>query len=171
MKSDSTATATWWSRRQQGSKPATTLERDSTAAGSTPRRGLPASGDPGISQRFRILLLCALVFLTGTNALGQTAPGTIITNQAHATYLDPRGDLLTIQSNQIDISTVAIRSPATLDIHAGYGKRHRRSRWSDLVRSRRRGIPGIAGPDPARRRHHRSKPTTNTGCNRHVQRR
>ena len=59
--------------------------------------------------------MCALVFLNGTNALGQTAPDTIITNQAHATYLDPRGDLLTIQSNQIDISTVAIRSPATLE--------------------------------------------------------
>ena len=110
MKSDSTAT--WWPCRQHESKPATTLERDSAAAGNPARRGFPASGESGISQRFRVVLLCTLVFLTSTNALGQTAPGTIITNQAHATYLDPRGDLLTMQSNQIDISTVAIRTHA-----------------------------------------------------------
>ncbi|MBT8110648.1 MAG: DUF11 domain-containing protein, partial [Gammaproteobacteria bacterium] len=52
--------------------------------------------------------------MTSTNAFGQTAPGTTITNQARATYVDPRGDLLTIPSNQIDINTVAIRTPATL---------------------------------------------------------
>ena len=114
MKSDSTATATWWPCRQHESKPATTLERDSAAAGNTARRGLPASGDPGISQRLRVVLLCALAFLSSPNALGQTAPGTIITNQARAAYLDPRGDLLTIQSNQVDVSTVAIRTLATL---------------------------------------------------------
>ncbi len=102
MKSDSTATATWWPCRQHESKPATTLERDSAAAGNT------------ASQRFRVVLLCALAFLTSTNAFAQTAPGTTITNQASAAYLDPRGDLLTIPSNQIDINTVAIRTLATL---------------------------------------------------------
>ncbi|MDH3303713.1 MAG: OmpA family protein [Gammaproteobacteria bacterium] len=52
--------------------------------------------------------------MINTTAFGQTAPDTIITNQAQASYIDPAGNPVTIESNQIDVTTVAIRTLATV---------------------------------------------------------
>ena len=63
------------------------------------------------------LLLWILAFLPTGNALGQTVPGTIIVNQAATSYIDPTGSPVTVQSNPVQIITVATRTLATLTFY------------------------------------------------------
>jgi len=111
---DSTATVTWWPCRQRKSRPDTTLKRDQAAAGRITRCGFPASIDRGFQMKNLRVLLWIFVILCAGNASGQTAPGTILSNQAEASYIDPGGTPVTVPSNQIDIITVATRTLATL---------------------------------------------------------
>ncbi|MGB5622266.1 MAG: hypothetical protein WBN65_07215, partial [Gammaproteobacteria bacterium] len=55
--------------------------------------------------------------LVSVNAFGQTLPGTLIQNQAEASYLDPGGVTVTVSSNPVDIITVATRTPADLSFN------------------------------------------------------
>jgi len=64
----------------------------------------------------RVLLWIFAILFTGS-ASGQTAPGTIIPNQAQASYIDPGGTPVTVLSNQIDITTVPAPTLATLTFH------------------------------------------------------
>jgi uncharacterized repeat protein (TIGR01451 family) len=57
------------------------------------------------------------VILFTENAMGQTAPGTIISNQAGVSYLDPGGAPVSVQSNPVDTVTVATRTVATLRLN------------------------------------------------------
>ncbi|MDH3374294.1 MAG: OmpA family protein, partial [Gammaproteobacteria bacterium] len=67
-------------------------------------------------QSLRLLLWILALLPTG-NALGQTAPGTIIGNQAGISYVDPTGTPITVPSNPVNIITVATRTVATLTFH------------------------------------------------------
>ena len=63
------------------------------------------------------LLLWILAILPAGNALGQTAAGTTIVNEAASYYFDPTGNPITTPSNPVEIITVATRTVARLTFH------------------------------------------------------
>jgi hypothetical protein len=104
----------WWPCRRRKSRPVTALKRDQAAAGGKTRRGFRASINRRFPMRNLRVMLWIFAFLFAGNAVGQTAPGTIISNQGSTSYIDPGGNPVTVQSNQVDITTVATRTLATL---------------------------------------------------------
>lgn len=114
MKSESTATRTWWPSLQKKCRPDTTSERDLAAAGLKTRRGFPAPMRNGLRGRRLGAVLSALLAFYAASTYGQSPPGTLISNQASASYFDPGGTPVTVPSNPVDIVTVVARTPATL---------------------------------------------------------
>ncbi|MGI9289685.1 MAG: DUF11 domain-containing protein, partial [Gammaproteobacteria bacterium] len=119
MRTVSTATATWWPCRRPESQADTTIERDLAAAGKPTRRGFPASIGSSFLHRKLLVLLCVFATLFTGNAIGQTVSGTVISNQATVSYVNPSGNPDTALSNQVDIvTTLPVNTAAVMTFNS-----------------------------------------------------